>query len=245
MMLSAEEKKKILKALEEDAEFRYAIAGLIGYREILERFSKLEEGYQELRKGQQRLEERIVRLEERILKLEEGYQELRKGQQRLEERIVRLEEGYQELKKGQQELRRDYQELRGEVRSLKRTVDVIAHRFGVISERSFREGMREVLEEELGTATVTRLTMIDESGVVYGHPSEVEVDVLVKDGKHILVEVKSRVSKADVAELHRIGLLYEKKYGIKPVLLIIGGIVDESAKNIAKELKVKIRPVVE
>jgi lipase chaperone LimK len=39
--LSAEEKKRILKALEEDEEFRYAVAGLIGISEILKRLDKL------------------------------------------------------------------------------------------------------------------------------------------------------------------------------------------------------------
>ena len=80
-------------------------------------------------------------------------------------------------------------------------------------------------------------------GIVYGHPSEVEVDVLVRDKEHILIEVKSRVSKGDVAELSRIGRLYELKEGVKPRLLIIGGFVDEKALDLARNLKVEVRGV--
>lgn len=195
MSLTSEEKRKFLKALEEDEEFRHAIGGLIGYREVLER---------------------IASLEERVISLEE--------------RIVSLEEGQQRLERGQQELRR--------------IVNVIAHRFGVISEESFREGMRYVLEEEFGVTDVGKFIMEDKTGEVYGHPTTVEVDVLVKDGRHILIEIKSRVSKGDVAELYRIGVLYERKIGVKPSLVIVGGIVDEGARELGEKLGVKIRPSV-
>ncbi len=224
-------KEELLDLLEKDREFRYAVAGLIGYKEVLERIASLEERIVSLEEGQQKILERIVSLEEKATSLEEG-------QQRLEERIISLEERVISLEEGQQELRKEQQELR-------RVVNVIAHRFGVISESSFREGMRAVLEEELGVAEVGRFILEDEEGSVYGHPSTVEVDVLVKDGKHILVEVKSRVSKGDVAELHRIGELYTRKIGIKPSLLIVGGLVDEGAKELAEKLGVKIRPVID
>ncbi|MCD6244728.1 MAG: DUF3782 domain-containing protein [Candidatus Korarchaeota archaeon] len=105
--------------------------------------------------------------------------------------------------------------------------------------------MKYVVEEVLGTAKVTRLTLRDEEGLVYGHPTDVEVDVVIRDDTHILVEVKSRVSKGDVAELHRVGLLYEKVHGIRPRLLIIGGFVDRGPWETASRLGVEIRPIAE
>ena len=50
-VLTKEEKEKILETLEEDREFRYALMGLLGFKELLERFAKLEE-------RQHKLEER-------------------------------------------------------------------------------------------------------------------------------------------------------------------------------------------
>jgi hypothetical protein len=55
------------------------------------------------------------------------------------------------------------------------------------------------------------LKNLSERGFVYGHPSTVDVDVLVRDEEYVIVEVKSRVSKGDVAEISRIGSLYEEK----------------------------------
>jgi hypothetical protein len=36
------------------------------------------------------------------------------------------------------------------------------------------------------------------------------------------VEVRSRVSRADVAELYRLGRLYESVRGVRPRLVIVG-----------------------
>ncbi|BES81934.1 hypothetical protein [Pyrodictium abyssi] len=82
----------LLELLEEDREFRHAVMGLLGYREVLERIT--------------RLEERFARLEERFAKLEEEFLELRRAQQRLEERQQRLEERQQKLEEHGMEERR-------------------------------------------------------------------------------------------------------------------------------------------
>ena len=193
IVLSGEEKERLLRALEEDREFRYAVMGLLGFTEILNRITRLEEGYQ-------RLEERFARLEERVIRLEERYQKLEERVARLEELFLRLEERVSRLEE--------------EVRELRRLVIVVAHRFGVITEEAFRQAMRYVVEEVLGVARVERWVYRDEEGLVYGHPSVVDVDVAIRDGEHVLVEVKSRVSRADVLGMSRIGRLYERVVGV-------------------------------
>ena len=176
-------KKMFLDLLEEDREFRYALMGLLGFREILDRIT--------------RLEERFVELEERVARLEE------------------------------------------EARETRRVVLTIAHLFGMLSE----EAMKYVVEDVFGVAAVEKWVYRDEEGFVYGYPSVVEVDVLVRDSEHILLEVKSRVPKADVSELHRIGQLYEKVERKKPRLVILGGFIDGEARRLAKRLGVEIMPI--
>jgi len=216
LSLSAEEKQKFLRAVEKDREFRYALMGLLGFSELLDRFSRLEERQQRLEERQQRLEERQQKLEERFVKLEEGFVRIEVGQQRLEE----------------------------EMAETRRVLMVIAHRFGVLSEESFRQAMKLVVKKKLGAAKVERWIYEDKEGTVYGYPSIVEVDLVIRNGEHVLVEVKSRVSKAEVAELHRIGRLYERVEGIKPKLVIVGGFIDPEARSIADELGVEIIPII-
>ncbi len=213
-----------MRALEEDREFRYAIMGLLGFKEILERITKIEE--------------RIIKLEERFAQLEERQQKLEERQQKLEERFAKLEEKFTKLEERQQRIEEEMRETR-------RVLMVIAHRFGIMTEKSFREGMKYVVEKVLGVAEVSRWVYKDREGIVYGYPSEIEVDLVIKDNVHILIEVKSRVSKGDVAELYRIGKLYEKVKGVKPDLVILGGFIDTKARHLAEKLGVKIFPIVE
>jgi len=80
-------------------------------------------------------------------------------------------------------------------------------------------------------------------GIVYGYPAVVDIDVVVKDREHILIEVKSRVSRGDVAKLYRVGRLYEEVTGVKPRLLIIGGFIEREARDAVAMLGVEIRPI--
>ena len=228
------------------------------FLQLEERFARLEERQQKLEERFAELEERVARLEERFARLEERFAELEERQQKLEERFAELEERFARLEERQQKLEERFLQLEERVARLeervtrleeeaketRRLLMVIAHRFGVLSEGAFREGMKYVVEEVLGVATVERWVYNDREGLVYGHQAIVEVDVAIRDSEHILLEVKSRVSKADVAEIHKIGILYEKVEHIKPRLVILGGLIDEDAKTLAHKLEVKIIPIV-
>ena len=230
MGLTAEEKERLLRALEVDREFRYALMGLLGFKEVLERITKLEEGHKEILERIIKLEERQQKLEERFVRLEERQQKLEERQQKLEERFAQLEERFAKLE--------------DEVREFRRLVTVIAHRFGVISESGFREVLRYVVQEVFKVAEVRRWVYRDESGYVYGYPAVVEVDVVVRDGEHVLIEVKSRVSRSDVAELRRIGKLYEEVCGVRPKLAIVGGFIDPEAYEAAAKLGIELKPAI-
>ncbi|RUM47666.1 MAG: hypothetical protein DSY37_01815 [Hyperthermus sp.] len=236
MSLSAAEKERFLRALEEDREFRHAVMGLLGFREILERISRIEERQQELERRMVELAERQQRLEERVARLEERMVELEERMLKLEERVTRLEEAM--VKLGERMARLEERMLEAT-----RVVMVVAHRFGVVSEEAFRKALSYIVEETLGAALVRRWIHRDEEGLVYGHPSIVEADVVVRNGVHILVEIKSRVSRADVAELYRVGRLYERVEGVRPRLLIVGGFIDSNAAELAQRLGVELVPV--
>ena len=284
-------KKTLLELLESDAEFRYAVMGLLGFKEVLERITRVEEILARIEERQQRLEERFAvleerqqRLEERQLRLEEMFARLEERQQKLEERFAQLEERFakieerqqkleerfaqleerfakieerfarieerqQKLEERQQKLEERFAELEEkflrieeEMKETRRVVYTVAHRFGVITETSFREAMKYVLAEVLGVAEVEKLVMRDEEGVVYGYPAEVEIDLVVRDREHIIVEVKSRVDAGDVAVLARKAVLYEKKRKVKPRAVILGGFITSRAYEAAGRLGVEIRP---
>ena len=71
--LSLADKKRFLEALKEDEEFRLAVAGLLGFREILDRIVRLEERFARLEERQLAVEERLIKLKEGVAKLEERF----------------------------------------------------------------------------------------------------------------------------------------------------------------------------
>ena len=130
------------------------------------------------------------------------------------------------------------------ISGLQRTLATVAHRFGVLSESAFREAIRGIVEELFGVKAY-RWTVYDDEGVVYGRPAQVEVDVVVTDKTHMLVEVKSRADPSDVLEITRIAQLYEKREGVKPALAIVAGFVSPRARKLAEKLGVKIYTYIE
>ena len=122
---------------------------------------------------------------------------------------------------------------------LRRHIDALGARWGLLAEKAFREGLRGLVERVFG-GRVERWSRYDWEGFVFGYPSVVEADLIVRDGKHILVEVKSSVSRGDVYELWRIGKLYERVRGVKPKLAIVSPYIDDAAKKTAERLGIEI-----
>jgi len=204
------------------------------FAEIFKRFEHYDQLFAEVFKRLDRHEEELVRLREDMNKgfqrYDQLFAEVFKRLDRQEERIGRVEE---ELAKLRADMNRGFDRLQ-------RRLDALGARWGVMSEAAFREGLRSVVEEELGLR-VERWTAYDEEGKVFGFPSEVEVDVAVKDGKVILIEITSHARLLDVYAFKRKADLYAEKEGRRPDrLIIITPYADEDAKRVAERLGIEI-----
>ena len=209
--LTGEEKQRLLRTLEEDREFRYALMGLLGYKEILERITGVEKRFAELAERQQKLEERMVGLEERMVKLEERFADLEERFLKLEERVARLEERFADLEErflkleervarleeGFLELAKRQQRLEEEMISLRRSVEHTRRDVGALTEATYSRMVLEDLREEAmarGERIVRRLR----NARINGH----EIDLLVETDKRVfVVEVKIQPNHHDVDEL--------------------------------------------
>ncbi|MEM0017694.1 MAG: hypothetical protein QXH90_07740 [Candidatus Korarchaeum sp.] len=108
MSLTSEEKRKFLKALEEDAEFRYAIAGLVGYKEILARLAEHDRKFEEI----------MARLEEHDRKFEEIIGEIRGIKERMLEHDRKFEEIMEEIRTTRRTMERFALTLEDEAREV-------------------------------------------------------------------------------------------------------------------------------
>ncbi|NAZ12779.1 MAG: hypothetical protein GU359_01330 [Desulfurococcales archaeon] len=110
--LSKEEKTKILKALETDLEFRYAMMAALGYKEILDRLDRHEEHIKNI------LQE-IKSLREEQIKIWEEIRSLRKEQISLRQEVVEISRKIDMLNRSLERLTLSLEE---------EAIDVIKHR---------------------------------------------------------------------------------------------------------------------
>ena len=184
-------KNRILHLLEEDKEFRHAVAGIIGYKDILDR------------------------LEEHDRKFNEMLEEIGK-------------------------LRRDFTNL---ARRVEVTIGSMSRRWGIDMEKMVLEIFRETLERRgIEPGKVEKFRFKDRDGSVTGVKGKiVDVDVLVKDDKLYIIEVKS------MAELDHVELLPEKAKTAEKVLekpvqktLIVAVNIEKEAYQRAQQLGIEV-----
>ncbi|MEM2577995.1 MAG: DUF3782 domain-containing protein [Candidatus Bathyarchaeia archaeon] len=206
------------------------------------RFAAIETEIARLREdmnaGFKRHDEEFTKVWGEIAKLREDMIE---GFRRHDEELAKLREdmmvGFKRYDEELAKLRADMMEG---FNLLRRHIDALGARWGLLSERAFKEGLRSLIEREFGFR-VERWVRWDSEGYVHGHPSDVDVDIAVHDEKIILVEVKSHVGRPDVSTFKRKAEFYERVEGRKPDrLIIVTPYADENALETAKQLQIEV-----
>ncbi len=262
-------KKRFLELLRSDWEFRRAVAAELGLLEILERLDKLEERMVEiekrieehneiLREHNKRIMELTKRMEEHNMILREHSERIMELAKRIEEHSRRIEELTKRIEEHtrileehskaiislQERVRANTQAIIGlerEIRRLSSKIDALGARWGLVAEDSVRKSLYVILREYLGVARVDKWQYFDREGTVFGYPTLIEIDIIVKDNIHYLIEVKSSVDTYDVLSFNRKCMFYTSKTGIENVRkLIVTFYIDDRARKTAKELGIEV-----
>ena len=120
---------------------------------------------------------------------------------RLEEKMAIKEELRAVETSLREEIGRVEESLREDMRRLWLALNALGARWGVFGEDVFRSGVRELLRDA-GYA-VERWIHYDDRGYVYGYPSEVELDIIIKDGRTLAVEITSALKRGDMQQIKR------------------------------------------
>ncbi|MEM2751268.1 MAG: DUF3782 domain-containing protein [Nitrososphaerales archaeon] len=223
-------KAEFLKLLRENKEFRHAIAGYIGFIEILARLEEHDKKFIEI----------LARLEEHDKKFIEILARLEEHDKKFIEILARLNKHEEIFVKHDEELAKLREDMNKGFILLERHISALGARWGLMSEEAFREGLRGLLEREFGF-TIEKWRTYDEHGKVFGYPSEIDVDITVKDEKIILIEVASHVKASDIYQFKRKAELYIEKTGKRPNrLLIVTPYIDEKALEASKQLNIEV-----
>ena len=229
---------KEIKVLREESEKRW--------QESLKRFDQMTaEWNKKWEENQKRLERMEMewnkKWEENQKRLEQRDAEWNKKWEENQKRLERME---MEWNKKWEENQKVINQILEEIKLLHRRHDIsigaLGARWGLRAEGSFRSAMKGILEESF-PLKVEKYMAKDEEGYVFGRPDQVELDLIVKDGEVMVAEIKSSISKGDVATFIRKVEFFTRREG-RPVRrkLLISPMIEGTAKEFAESSGIEV-----
>ena len=171
---------------------------------------------------------------------EESNQLREESEQRWVEFRQEMEAQREESNRLREESRASRTYLDDELKRFHHTVQGLGARWGLQSEEAFRNGLAAILTDELGFR-VERYEGYDDSGSVFGHPEQVEMDVIIRNSSVIAIEIKSSVSRGDLALFQRKVAFFEQ---IENVTVnrrfFISPFVDPNAVGLARGMGIEL-----
>ena len=202
------------------------------------------------RRWQQQLEESERRWQQHREESERRWQQQleeseRRWQQHREESERRWQEHRKEWQQWREESKRRWQqhqeEIRREFKRLHFILGAIGARWGQRSEAAFRNAAIGLLREYLTDVKVQRLQIHDEEGVVFDHPTVIEIDLFVHNGRWILGEIKTAVDREDVYFFVKKARFAESHLGRKAdKWIMISPFVTKRARKLLQEFGITL-----
>ena len=148
-------------------------------------------------------------------------------------------EQHRKWEANQEELRRLHEEVMAQARKHDRSIGALGSRWGLQSEKAFRDALAGILEKNFGVQVVN-VNDYDDEGVVFGRPDQVELDVIIKNGLLLICELKSSIDKAGMYIFERKARFYEKRHGRQANrLMVISPMIDARARKVAERLGIE------
>jgi hypothetical protein len=162
-----------------------------------EDFSELKAIVKELADAQKRTGTRMEELAEAQKRTEIHVEELADAQKRTE---IRMEELTEAQKQTETTMSKGFKEIRD-------SISAIGSRWGIMAEDTFRNTIDELLKSAGYTVSCG----------MYGSR---EVDIVIRNGEHILLEITSSMKKTDIKKYIASAEDYEKKTGVCPRIMV-------------------------
>ncbi len=204
-----------------------------------------EQQWVEFRQEMQVLREESNQLrEESEQRWTEFRQEMGVLREESEQRWTEFRQEMQVLREESNQLREESRASRAytdnELRRFRHTVQGLGARWGLMSEEAFRSGLAAILTDELGFR-VERYEGYDDSGSVFGQPEQVEMDVIIRNGLVIAVEIKSSVSRGDLSLFQRKIAFFEQTENVTVNRrFFISPFVDPNALELAEGMGIEL-----
>ncbi|ABP51246.1 hypothetical protein [Pyrobaculum arsenaticum] len=217
MSLSAEEKRRFLKALEEDVEFRYAVAGFLGLGEVLNELRRLREDFNKY----------VEKSERRWRQNERRWKE---NEKRWKEWFDTWKKFLEDYEKRWQENERKWEEAYKRFDNIERRLSNVETTVGAVAESQYTRYVWEDLKEEIKARGELVIRRVRNAKV-----DNVDVDLLVETDRRVyVVEVKIRPRVEDVGALLAKAEVVKAALGKEAVPILTGTWIGDDVEKYAR-----------
>jgi hypothetical protein len=227
-----EEERHILNLLpvllKVDRSFRHEIS--VTLSEIFPTRDEFKQIIEEIRQNREETNRRFEAMDRRFEAMDRRFEALQKD----------MRDGFALQGKAIQDLQVAVGNLEATVHTLGVTIGALGARWGKEAEETLRQTLKKFLLERMEVKEVKEWRGYDKEGIVFDHPGEIQIDLLLKNKKHYLVELKSSAGCGDVYLLLRKAKFYEQETGVKPELIFVAVQMREEGKKLCQELKVRL-----
>ncbi|WPL18586.1 hypothetical protein Thiowin_03660 [Thiorhodovibrio winogradskyi] len=135
---------------------------------------------------------------------------------------------------------RVHEEIMAQAKRFDRGIGALGARWGIHSERAFRNALAGILEVSFGVEVIN-VNEFDDTGVVFGRPEQIELDIIIQNGLLLICELKSSIDKAGMYSFERKARFYEERHHRQAQrLIVISPMIDDRARKVAERLGIEI-----
>nr|VFK68950.1 MAG: hypothetical protein BECKUNK1418G_GA0071005_12872 [Candidatus Kentron sp. UNK] len=135
-----------------------------------------------------------------------------------------------------------HREIMAQSKKLDRSIGALGSRWGLQSEKAFRDALAGILVESFGVEVVN-VNEFDDEGTVFGQPDQIELDVIIKNGLLIICELKSSVDKSAIYIFERKVRFYERRHQRQANrMIVVSPMIDHRARRVGEKLGIEMYP---
>ncbi|RMG51337.1 MAG: hypothetical protein D6723_10915, partial [Acidobacteria bacterium] len=182
---------------------------LIQYLPTREEFTLILQRLERLEQRMERLETEMVEMRKEQITLREDFNRMQQTISEMQQTIAGILQRLERVERQQAIIIEQATSFQRETRAHFDELHKAFGRLGLLTESVLRNALQTAVEKWFGTGRVERMELAGR-----------EVDVVIRDSEHILLEITARAHLQDIDKLKASAKDYERRFHIKPRLAI-------------------------
>jgi len=212
------------------------------------RFEQMDKRFEQMDKRFEAIQEQMDKRFEAIQEqMDKRFEQMDKRFEAIQEQMDKRFEAMQEqmdkrFEAMQEQMDKRFEAQNKDIKYIKAAVGSLGRRSGKALENTILELLNDkLIKENINTSEITREYLYDKEGIVFWRGYESGIDIIMQNGKIILIEIKYHATKNKIEKFVRNSKLYAHQFNKSfDELVMICLEVKSSVLRVAKQFGVKI-----